>query len=35
MKNKVAFFEIPAGNFKKAKEFYESVFDWNVELWGQ
>ena len=33
-KNKVVFFEIPASNFKKAKEFYERVFDWNVELWG-
>ena len=34
MKNKVAFFEIPASDFKKAKQFYESVFDWKVELWG-
>jgi predicted enzyme related to lactoylglutathione lyase len=34
MKNKVAFFEIPASNFRKAKEFYEKVFDWKVELWG-
>ena len=33
-KNKVVFFEIPASNYKKAKEFYERVFDWNVELWG-
>jgi predicted enzyme related to lactoylglutathione lyase len=33
-KNKVVFFEVPASNFKKAKEFYERVFDWNVELWG-
>jgi Predicted enzyme related to lactoylglutathione lyase len=33
-KNKVVFFEIPASNFKKAKEFYENVFDWKVELWG-
>jgi predicted enzyme related to lactoylglutathione lyase len=33
-KNKVVFFEIPASNFKKAKEFYEKVFDWKVELWG-
>ena len=32
--NKVVFFEIPASNFKKAKEFYETVFDWKVELWG-
>jgi predicted enzyme related to lactoylglutathione lyase len=34
IKNKVAFFEIPASNFKAAKEFYEKVFDWKVELWG-
>lgn len=33
-KNPVAFFEVPASDFKKAKEFYERVFDWNVELWG-
>ena len=34
MKNKVVLFEIPASDFKKAKEFYEAVFDWKVELWG-
>jgi uncharacterized protein len=34
MKSPVAFFEVPASNFKKAKEFYETVFDWKVELWG-
>ena len=34
MKNKVAFFEIPASNFVQAKAFYEKVFDWKVELWG-
>lgn len=34
MKNKVVFFEIPASDFKKAKAFYEKVFDWKVELWG-
>jgi predicted enzyme related to lactoylglutathione lyase len=34
MKNKVVLFEIPASDFKKAKQFYESVFDWKVELWG-
>jgi predicted enzyme related to lactoylglutathione lyase len=33
-KNKVVFFEIPALDFKKAKAFYEKVFDWKVELWG-
>jgi hypothetical protein len=35
MKNKVVFFEIPASNFKQAKEFYEKVFDWKVDLWGE
>ena len=34
MKNKVVFFEIPASDFKRAKAFYENVFDWKVELWG-
>jgi predicted enzyme related to lactoylglutathione lyase len=34
MKNKVVFFEIPASNFTQAKEFYEKVFDWKVQLWG-
>jgi predicted enzyme related to lactoylglutathione lyase len=34
MKNKVVLFEIPASDFKQAKAFYEKVFDWNVELWG-
>ena len=34
MKNKVVMFEIPASDFRKAKEFYEAVFDWKVELWG-
>ena len=33
MNNKVVFFEIPASNLKKAKEFYESIFDWKVNLW--
>jgi predicted enzyme related to lactoylglutathione lyase len=33
MKNKVVLFEIPASNLKKAKEFYETIFDWRVELW--
>ena len=33
-KNPVSFFEVPAADFKQAKEFYERVFDWNVELWG-
>jgi uncharacterized protein len=34
IKNKVVFFEVPASNFKRAKQFYEKVFDWKVELWG-
>jgi predicted enzyme related to lactoylglutathione lyase len=34
MNNKVVMFEIPASDFKKAKQFYEAVFDWKVELWG-
>jgi predicted enzyme related to lactoylglutathione lyase len=33
MKNKVVMFEVPASNLKKAKEFYESVFDWKIEIW--
>jgi predicted enzyme related to lactoylglutathione lyase len=34
MTNKVTMFEVPASDFKKAKEFYEKAFDWKVELWG-
>ena len=34
MKNKAVLFEIPASDFKKAKAFYETVFDWKVDLWG-
>ena len=34
MNNKVVMFELPASDFKKAKDFYESVFDWKVELCG-
>lgn len=34
MKNKVCFFEIPASDVNKAKTFYETVFDWKVELEG-
>jgi len=33
MKNKVVLFEIPASDLKKAKDFYETVFDWKVDLW--
>ena len=33
-RNKVVLFEIPASNFQKAKQFYETVFDWKVDLWG-
>lgn len=32
-KNKVVMFEVPASNFQRAKEFYESVFDWKIEIW--
>ena len=32
-KNKVVLFEIPASNFNQAKAFYETVFDWKIELW--
>lgn len=34
MKNKVAWFEIPASDFQKAKQFYEGVFDWKIDLRG-
>jgi predicted enzyme related to lactoylglutathione lyase len=27
-------FEVPASDFRKAKEFYEKIFDWKIELWG-
>ncbi len=33
-KNKVVHFEIPTSDMKKAKEFYETVFDWKVEMMG-
>ena len=33
MKNKVVLFEIPASDLSKAKDFYEKVFDWKIELW--
>jgi predicted enzyme related to lactoylglutathione lyase len=33
-KNKVVHFEIPVSDFKKAKSFYEAVFDWKVSLHG-
>jgi predicted enzyme related to lactoylglutathione lyase len=33
MKNKVVMFEVPASNLRKAKEFYESIFDWKIEIW--
>lgn len=33
-KNKVTHFEIPYTDFKKAKEFYGSIFDWELEMWG-
>jgi len=34
MKNKVTHFEVPSGDFSKSKAFYESVFDWKVEMMG-
>jgi uncharacterized protein len=34
MKNKVVLFEIPTSDVHKAKAFYETVFDWTVDLWG-
>lgn len=34
MTNKVTMFEVPASDIQKAKAFYERVFDWKVELWG-
>ena len=33
MHNKVVLFEIPASDLTKAKRFYETIFDWKVELW--
>lgn len=33
-KNKVAFFEVPTSDFKKAKEFYTKAFDWKIEHCG-
>ena len=33
-KNKVVHFEIPSGDFKKSKNFYETAFDWKVEMMG-
>lgn len=35
MRNKVVWFEIPASDFPKAKTFYETVFDWKIELCGE
>ena len=34
MNNKVAWFEIPASDFQQAKKFYETVFDWKIDLCG-
>ena len=34
MNNKVVFFEIPASDLKAAKQFYETVFDWKVDVQG-
>jgi uncharacterized protein len=32
--DQVTGFEIPAGDTKRAKKFYEKVFGWKVDLWG-
>lgn len=32
-KNKVVHFEIPASDIKKAKEFYEKIFNWRFEMY--
>jgi predicted enzyme related to lactoylglutathione lyase len=32
-KNKVVLFEIPTTDFRQAKAFYETAFDWKIELW--
>ena len=31
MKNPITHFEIPADNLKRAKKFYEKIFDWKIE----
>lgn len=33
-KHKVVHFEIPASDFKKAKDFYAKVFNWKLTAWG-
>ena len=33
-KHKVVHFEIPATDFKKAKDFYGKIFDWKLDMWG-
>jgi predicted enzyme related to lactoylglutathione lyase len=33
MKNKVVHFEIPSADMKKSKAFYETIFDWKLEIW--
>ncbi len=33
-KHKVVHFEIPASDFKKAKDFYSTVFGWKMDMWG-
>ncbi|MBM3256736.1 MAG: VOC family protein [Candidatus Liptonbacteria bacterium] len=33
-KNKVTNFEVPISDFKKAKDFYGKVFDWEFKDWG-
>lgn len=34
MSHDVCHFEIPAPDMAEAKRFYETVFGWKVELWG-
>jgi uncharacterized protein len=34
MSHDICHFEIPAPDMAEAKRFYETVFGWNVELWG-
>ena len=33
-KHKVVHFEIPATDFKKAKDFYGKIFGWKLKMWG-
>src|SRR5262245_56753409 len=35
MSNHISFFAINADNVTRARAFYETVFDWSFEPWGQ